>query len=170
MAFVLDATPSSLTANSYISLEDANDYFDARFGSDVWDGLSDADKQALLAQATRRIDAEYFGGQKTLRNQSLSWPRKFISDKDGFPRDDSTIPKEVMYATCELAYNYSTQEDREVSNSALEDLEEIKIGPLGYKMKKGRTADQLPELVDRYLRGIGPSAWRGKRFPTHLGR
>lgn len=170
MAFVFDATPSSLTANSYIPLEGANDYFAARFGADSWDDLSDADKQALLAQATRRIDAEYFGGQKTVREQSLEWPRRFIYDKDGFPRDVDSIPKEVQYAACELAYYYMTQEDREVSVSALEDLEEIKIGPLGYKIKKGRKADELPEIVDRYLRGIGPSAWRGKRFPTHMGR
>lgn len=170
MAFVFDATPSSLTANSFIDLSDAEDYFSARYGSDNWDDLTDAEKQGILSHATRRIDAEYFGGQKTDRQQALEWPRRFIYDKDGFPRSVDEIPKEVQFATCELALYYLDQQDREITNSALEDLSEIKIGPLGYKIKKGRKADQLPNIVDRYLRGIGPSAWRGKRFPTNAGR
>lgn len=170
MAFVFDPQPSSLTANSYISLSDADDFFVARFDSENWDDLSDAEKQGILAHATRRIDAEYFGGQKTVRQQSLEWPRLFIYDKDGFPTPDDSIPKEVEFATCELALYYINQEDRELTNSMLEDMEEVKIGPLGYKIKKGRKADQLPQIVDRYLRAIGPSAWRGKRFPTQAGR
>lgn len=170
MAFVFDATPSSLTANSYISLSQADDYFGGRLKSDNWDTLTDSDKQAILVQATRRIDSEYFGGQKTVRQQTLQWPRRFIYDRDGFPRDVDVVPVEIQYATCELALHYLDQDDREVTKSMLDDLDRVKIGPLEYQIKKGKEGSSLPGTVDRLLRSIGPSAWRGKRFPTHMGR
>ena len=169
MAFVFDATISGTSSNSYITVEQADDYFEARMDKDEWDCLTTAEKQAILAQSTRRIDSEYFKGQKTNQLQALEWPRNFIYDKDGFPLDENTIPRGLIWATCEMALYTLNEKNREVTNTMREDMSKVKIGPLEYELRSTRTGNKLPELVKFYLKGIG-SAWISNRFPTQVMR
>lgn len=170
MAFTFDSTLSTTTANSYVSVEYADDYFTAHQEKETWDCQTTEEKQAILVQATRRIDSEYFHGQKTVRTQSLEWPRNFIYDKDGYPISEDAHPKFLLWATCELALYYLNKDEREVTNSMKEDMKRVKIGPLEYEFRDGRSGDELPKLVQFYLKGIGPAAWRGKRNPSFMVR
>lgn len=169
MAFTFDATISGTSSNSYISVEAADDYFESRLETDEWDCLTTAEKQAILAHATRRIDSEYFKGQKTNRLQSLEWPRNFIYDKDGFPIDETTMPRNLEWAVCELALYFLNEKNREVTNSMMEDMSRVKVGPLEYEIRATRTGNKLPQLVQFYLKGIG-SAWISNKFPNQMVR
>lgn len=182
MAFVFDPSVGTLTANSYISVEEANDYFAARLGTDYWDALNKAKKQSVLVMSTRRIDRERFGGIKThYTEQSLQWPRTNIIDRNSHADSDiaptfepgsfyfidpNTIPPELKYATCEQALYYIKQSDDDtttVSDYDLETLTSYKLGPIGVTIKDNVKADRLPTVVKDLLKSIGPNAWAGER-------
>ena len=98
-------TPPAAGANSYISLADANTYFGSRLNSGVWTAASDANREAALQTATRRLDAEDWIGEKadTLANNALRWPRSGVENPDGQSLSSSTVPTAIQYATAELA-------------------------------------------------------------------
>ncbi len=47
MAATIDATLSGANSNSYVTLIEADDYFDSRLYSDVWTATLDDDKTEL---------------------------------------------------------------------------------------------------------------------------
>jgi hypothetical protein len=96
----LVTTPGSATADSYISLTEADIYAAARFGSDVWSALSDADQEKALRQATRDIDRGRFRGVKTNPGQALQFPRDYRSESAA---DSLDVPDEVQEACFEQA-------------------------------------------------------------------
>jgi hypothetical protein len=78
---------------SYLTVADAEVYFQGRLNSEVWDSASDTDKEKALASATRLIDRLNFEGAKTDPNQVAEFPRN----------GNETIPKEIGIAACEIA-------------------------------------------------------------------
>lgn len=78
---------------NYVTLNEAQTYFDTRLNTDTWDNSSDSDKTKAITMATRAIDALNFQGEKTSSIQENQFPR------DG----DIDVPQEVKDATCELA-------------------------------------------------------------------
>jgi len=163
MAFTFDATIGGEDSNSYCTVEQADDYMDARLSTDAWDALSTSDKESALAMATRRINAERFGGRKTAQSQALQFPREVIYDKDGYVYDSNVIPQELINATCEMALFYlERDEEGIVTEYELHDAQYIEsygVGPLSYKFKKGAKADGLPNAVQRELRAMGLGVW-----------
>ena len=170
MALTFDATVSGETATSYVTVEYADSFFNLRLNSDSWDELTTTEKQAALVQATRRIDNEYFQGDKKSRLQSLQWPRNFIFDKNGYPRDSSVIPSEIEHAVCEMAFYLVDEDNREVSDSMMTDMKRVKIGPLEYEFRDSRTGDKLPPVVTNLLKAIGPGVWRSAQVPSFARR
>lgn len=79
----------------YATVEEADVYFNASFGSD-WESLYDEDKEKLLVSATRNIDRAEYRGSKVDEEQELAFPR-IINGKE---TDDSILVK----ACCEEAY------------------------------------------------------------------
>ena len=79
---------------SYITLNDANTYFESRYGVDSWDEAEDSDKTKALAEATIRIDRLNFIGKKADNDQELQFPRY----------DDTVVPNDIQYACAEVAF------------------------------------------------------------------
>jgi hypothetical protein len=105
----LVSTVGGSTSNSYVSLADAETYFDDRINSAVngnWENTSagvartDAEKSAALVTASRRIDEEQFVGYKVSTTQALKFPRYGAYDEDGIPFSTTAIPEVVKQATC----------------------------------------------------------------------
>ena len=117
MAF--NSTLSSSSANSYVSVAEADDYFSLRFSSALW-SISTAIKQQLLVTATKRLENELFQGVKTIPTQSLKFPRVGISDSDGYVINPSTMPIIMLEATCEMAYSYL--EEKQFTTEQLQNL------------------------------------------------
>jgi len=70
----IDAAPASQWANSYATIDMANDYFLERSDTDKWDEATDQEKAKYLVEATRRIDSYNFKGCKRWQHQRLQWP------------------------------------------------------------------------------------------------
>lgn len=77
----------------YLTVDDAQMYFDDRLNTSPWDDSSDIDKLKALKQATRLINNLRFIGYKT-----------DVSQDNEFPRGGDALPPRVIQeATCELA-------------------------------------------------------------------
>lgn len=152
MAFTFDSTPSGLSANSYASLEQADDYFSSRFRGDSWFEFTDVQKQQLLVSSTRDIDTALFSGYKTIRTQPLEWPRTGLYDREG--NAITGIPTKLIEAVCELAVWKYSEEDRMLSDIDLQQVESFKAGPLDIKVKA--SAMVFPIKVEQLLKSIGP--------------
>ena len=112
-----DSTLGGSAATSYITLDEANEFF--QFGSyeDQWTALSDDDKRAALIQATFYLDALKYKGDRCNPStddenlpQALSWPRSGARC-DGVEAMCGSIPRQIKQATAFLALNLSVKPD-----------------------------------------------------------
>ena len=81
------------TINSYVTLANAEIYFENRLYSDVWEDASENDKKRALITSTQAIERLNFAGSKADTDQTLQFPRN----------DDSAIPQTIKDAVCENA-------------------------------------------------------------------
>ncbi len=170
MAVTIDATVGGASANSYITLADADSLVEAMISStDVskWATGSTDSKNRALAAATQRLDRERFLGARTNSTQALQWPREGVRKPDtyiqsfshGFPfrltedyYTNTEIPDQVKRAQVELAvYLHNNVEG--ISLGGLEDFKNVKVGSLDVTPDKSGAvgADRLPPMFERYL-------------------
>ena len=79
MAATINATLQSETANSYVTLAEANTYFETVPSSTNWDDKTDDQKNRALISATRWIDTLNFYGDRCDQSQALSWPAQCLA-------------------------------------------------------------------------------------------
>ena len=87
MAISIVATAGSSSANSYLTLSDADDLIDGLVKDDdvvAWASASTDDKNRALYTATQRIDRERFLGAKATDTQALQWPRTGVRKPDTY--------------------------------------------------------------------------------------
>ena len=70
-----NATIKGENANSYVTLTEANDYFDTSPDSSTWTNKTDDQKKRALISATRWIDTLVFYGDRCDDGQALKFPR-----------------------------------------------------------------------------------------------
>ena len=75
-----DATKSGPNANSYATVDEADDYFEFEYGADEWNSLDDDTKERLLVTATRMINRFKPLYDKLDENQSLNFPMDVSPD------------------------------------------------------------------------------------------
>lgn len=134
-------------ANSYVTVEFADQYFLERGLSQDWP-VELIDKEICLIKATDYIELKYstrFIGYKlkSRQEQSLSWPRKdaITYGRDGVIYDTDEIPLLLQKACCEYALNaYSKDlmpqpEYDESGNLVIASRE--KIGPIEVRYEQG---------------------------------
>ena len=78
MAATIDATIKGENANSYVTLTEANDYFDTSPDSSTWTNKTDDQKKRSLISAARWIDTLVFYGDRCDDGQALKFPRNTI--------------------------------------------------------------------------------------------
>ena len=129
MAITITATVGSASANSYVTLGEANAIVEGLILDDdvsAWDGSNDDNKNRALYTATVRIDRERFIGARVTNTQALQWPRQGVRKPDtyintysvGFPFRISTdyfaeteIPEQVQKAQVILAVYLNNNRD-----------------------------------------------------------
>ena len=102
MAATINATLKSATANSFVTLAEANTYFETVPDSSTWDDKTEDQKNRALISATRWIDTLNFYGDRCDTSQALNWPRNNYH-VDRVELVCTVIPNEIKYATYELA-------------------------------------------------------------------
>lgn len=108
MAVAIDATVGGASANSYVTLAEANTYMEGRLNASSWEtDATDDNKNRALVEAANELTMLNWLGERTDSTQALSWPRQWAYDPDSPIQDyyDSTVvPQRVKDAQMELAF------------------------------------------------------------------
>jgi len=153
---MIDATVGGSVSNSYVTIEEADQYFTSRNHSSDWESVTDKDK--FLITATNQVDWYFnFNGVRTSDTQALEFPRTecYDSKLDQYVASDE-IPKKVKYAVFELVLA-SIDEDR-FQDSDMTGLQEVQVGTLRIKSNSsGIWQDKkkpVPDIVVHVLSGL----------------
>lgn len=150
--------PSEIILNgqkyySYASVEDADTYLSAKFGS-TWSTKTDDVKKQLLITATRMIDYHKFAGAKLEANQHLQFPRQF---RDGSLSDDDLVTNCCIEVADSLETTGTTTSDTTMLNG----VKSYQVGDVKVEMKTDATIevttqeDIIANMLGAYMTDIG---------------
>ena len=135
----INATVGDASANSYITLLEANNYFFSHPYATAWDF-----QEAELLYATVLLDSLVsWDGTQVDTTQRLQWPRTLSG------ASETEIPLDIKNAQCELILyllaNTSVVED--------DSIDTLKVGPiqLDFNEKKAGNPDLLPAIVKGFV-------------------
>lgn len=108
----------------YNTNAEADTYFSARFGFDLWGALTEPQKSMSLFSANQILDnlCDWYG-DKTVEDQTNEFPR------DG----ETVVPEKIKQAELEIAYNIISTNS--VNTNPGDPLEELKAGSVSLKFK-----------------------------------
>ena len=151
MAATIDATLGGASANSYVTLADANSYFETVPDSSTWVDKTDDQKNRAIISATRWIDALSFYGDRCSETQALKWPRKDYK-VDGIELACTLIPVGIKVATYELARALANDTDAITGTTGTTGLyDEVELGELKVKYKdSSMTPGVINNVFDVY--------------------
>ena len=142
MSLIVEDGTGLSTAESYISVADADTYHSNRGNTD-WAALTTAEKERLLRISTDYMVAVYrlrWDGYRYVNTQALDWPRIYVPVRDicsvnAFPQyvDNDIVPTQVKNACAEFALKAK-------SETLLEDQTQgtirEKVGPIEVEYDK----------------------------------
>ena len=133
MAATINATIKSETANSYVTLAEANSYFETSPSSTQWDNKTDDKKNRALISATRWIETLVFYGDRCDEGQALKFPRTNYQ-VDGVELTCTLIPNNIKYAQYELARALANDTDAITGTTGKDgNFSEVKLGDIQVK-------------------------------------
>jgi len=151
----LDAEPGSATANSFLTVEEADDILSGRpstYTTAWFEDADDDDKAAALIWATTIIGARTcWTGGASLETQALTWPRIGMTNRNGFAIPEDVVPYELKVATAELALKLLSADLTADNDASAQGLKRVKAGPVEVEWKDEVAAAALPGIVQDYL-------------------
>jgi len=100
--------PLTVGVDSYISLVDANTYFNLRADAAAWTSASDSEKEKALATAAMLMNEIIWVGVAASSSQVLAFPRigDYLDPVLGITvtLNPAVIPQRIKAANCEQAY------------------------------------------------------------------
>ena len=145
----MSETETTITVgeNSYIDIEEADEYFAGRLHAESWGQADSETKEKALKQATRQIDRQPLRGRKSDREQTLAFPR--------YP--DTEIPKEVQEACCEEALAILESGNSQRRKLQQEGVQSFSLGNMSESYTagagKGLLSQEAKELLKPWLIG-----------------
>ena len=151
MAATIDATLSGTSANSYVTLAEANSYFETVPDSSTWTNKTDVQKNRALIAATREIDNLVFYGDRCDNGQALKFPRN-NHEVDDVELACTAVPNNIKYAQYELARALANDTDAITGNTGTAGVpSEVKIGDLEVKYNKSsQSTGTVNNIFDVY--------------------
>ena len=151
MTASIDATISGANANSFVTLDEANNYFATVPESSTWDDKTVDQKKRALISATRWIDSFVYFGDRCDQNQALKFPRNNYQ-VDDVELSCTTIPNNIKYAQYELARALANDTDAITGTSGKEgNIEEAKLGDLEVKFNiASQGTGSINNILDVY--------------------
>ena len=161
MALEVEDGTGKENATSYISLADADDYFELR-GNEDWSGEDEADREAALVRATFGMDSWLRGrwvGTKLTQAQALAWPREGAEDEDGFEIPEDEVPIVVQHACAEIALiELSGTSFQSTSQSAADSVSSETVGPISVTYKDSAQTITTYPHIEALLRGVAATS------------
>jgi len=102
MPVTVTATVGSASANSYLTVAQADDFANLYLGTLNWSSATTDNKGRALIMATRYLDELKWIGEKASTTQALLWPRSDAECGD-WSFTTSEIPQPIKQATFDLA-------------------------------------------------------------------
>lgn len=112
MALIVEDGTGMAGAEAYVSVADADTYISRSASAAAWAAKTTPEKEALIVQGARLLDAVPWTGYKAVLNQPMAWPRVAVPYAGvfgaAFPArpgfwPEGSIPVEVKNANSELA-------------------------------------------------------------------
>jgi len=133
VAATINATIKDANANSYVTLTEANTYFETVPDSSTWTNKTDDQKNRALISATRWIDSFVYYGDRCDDGQALKFPRNNYQ-VDGVELACTLIPQNIKYAQYELARALANDTDAITGATGNQgNIAEAKLGDLEVK-------------------------------------
>jgi len=169
----IDATVGGANANSYVTLDEAEAYWQTRIFPDMWDDSED--QEAALIMATRVMDAMAVPHRKLVKmgdewyymtdpqwtgavatsTQALAWPRTGMVDALGRVILDTVLPQALKNAIAELAGQLS-KADRTLDNDVItQGIKSIKAGSVALEFNAYIGTYVIPDAVWNLM----PDSW-----------
>ncbi len=146
------------TFQVYGDRAEADTYFTARIGAEIWTSSSGGIKDKGLVSATRDLDRNNWINQKTVLSQPLEFPRLNLTDKDGNDVLDNVVPLLMEEACYELALLILTDAAVQSSTGTGSNIKAVGAGSAKVEFFRPTAGTQLPsivqELVGLWLEGI----------------
>lgn len=148
----------SIGINTYVSLSEAEQYFDGKLYADEWHNADDITKEKALKEACRRINRLAFKGEKADEAQLLAFPRKMPMFNRigviGFSTDTG-IPEEVMWAQCEEALALLRYGNSARTKAQEQNVVRVSFGEVSeeYKASLKLLSKEALELLRPYIAG-----------------
>ena len=151
MAATINATVKDANANSYVTLTEANTYFERVPDSSTWTNKTDDQKNRALISATRWIDSFVYYGDRCDDGQALKFPRNNYQ-VDGVELACSTIPINIKYAQYELARALANDSEAMTGNVGTDgNIEEVKLGDIQVKYNiQSQGTGSVNNVLDKY--------------------
>jgi len=151
VAATINATIKDANANSYVTLTEANSYFETVPDSSTWTNKTDDQKNRALISATRWIDSFVFYGDRCDDGQALKFPRNNYQ-VDGVELSCSTIPINIKYAQYELARALANDSEAMTGNVGTDgNIEEVKLGDIQVKYNiQSQGTGSVNNVLDKY--------------------
>lgn len=163
------------TANSYVSVSEADDIITANIHADPsWTALTQDQRERLLVFATKYLDDRTnWQGYKTVTGavgsdgvttgaSPLRWPRTGVCNRDGVLIGSKEIPIQLKAATAEVA-RYMVAQDRTVERDQ-DGLVRVKADVVEIEFLEGYRLPEVPNNVQYLLAGLGYIAGGGVTF------
>jgi len=162
-----------LNTNSYVTVTEAESYFETRIDDEKWSSASDSLKDDALVTATQIIDNNPWIGSAVSSSQALAWPRKnamYYDPRLGFDVTFTTteIPYLVKIAVYEQALHLLNNED--LLAQTTQTYESISIGSISLSDSNNDVTrisitpsfvlKPLKPLIRRGSQGTGSGWWR----------
>jgi hypothetical protein len=165
MAVIVNASPASPTANSFVSVARADEIMSGQLYADQdWENADTDEKSRALITATRLIcDAvPMWMGYPTTLIQSLPFPRSGIYGQDGLYYRPDVNPVVLEEATAEFARQLIALKRMPDSPAKYEGIKSLKAGPVDIVFDETRSQRtvELPPSVMQKLRWLTGSISR----------
>lgn len=143
----MDSTIKGISSDSYISSDDAKEYFSKRPYSQSIE--EDDDFEKFLMHSTLILD-KYTNwiGSKTTEEQALEWPRSGIT---GIDKD--IIPEKIKVATCELAL--CLLDGNILQSTNISSFESMKISSISMKLSGNVDSGIIPKHIKSLVSDYG---------------
>lgn len=157
MAFVFTVETGAIIsgANSYVSVAEADDYFalDPNFNT-VWVALADDVKEQLLAWSSRILDQKcLWNGIPVTATQPVRWPRRGAYDRDRYMVSETTIPRQLKEAVCELL-KYVRVTDPTVGVD-VQSVKRVVADVIEIEFQEGTSQSTVPSILNAILDNLG---------------
>ena len=128
---------------SYLTIVEANTYFETRLNAEAWDEASSVDRTKALAMSTRIIDQFNYLGSKTDDSQTNQFPRGGEAD----------VPTPILNACAEIALN--------LLDGVEPDLELENVGVVHQGVSSAKTTYDRSFVAEHLANGVpSATAWQ----------